>query len=120
MVINNFRLLSLDKLEKDLGQWLFLRRYRLIVLVVVLSGLVTASKLPYLNVFVSSYLIIFISLVIIPFILKIRAKVLIAIGISLFFVVFIYWIFGRADEAEKLTEYIYIILLSGVLKSFLS
>lgn len=111
---------TIKKIERDFAIWIFSRRYNFVFLVLVVAGLFGILLIPYLNLLINWYTIILISLILAPFILNMEYKILISVSILLFVAVFILWVFRQTTEAENLTEYIFILLLSGALRSALS
>lgn len=120
MIFRKFKFEDMEKLEKIFAVWVFRKRHRIVLFVFAVLLLFTAFFIPYLNLFINSFLIFSTALILAPFILDIDSKVFFVIGIILFFLTFVLWSVNQLEEAEILTEYIYIILLSGSLKSLFS
>ncbi|TSC90507.1 MAG: hypothetical protein G01um10145_179 [Microgenomates group bacterium Gr01-1014_5] len=120
MEIKKLKLLDVGKVEKYLARWIYTKRYRLITFSFIILLLLSSFFVPYLNLIVTSYLLIFLAFVLAPFVLDIDAKIFIVTGITLFFLTFIVWSLGQTEEAESIANYVYIILLSGSLKALLS
>lgn len=120
MGIKKFTFANVESVEKRLFQWVSPRRYRLVFLLFVISMVVAADFVPYVNLFLNSYVVVLISVLLVPFVLDLDSKIFFALGTSCFFLVVILWFIGQTEEAETLTEYIFIILLSGSVKVFLS
>ncbi len=120
MEINKLKLPDSEKIERYLARWFYVKRYRLVAFSFVVLLLLSTFFVPYLNLIVTSYFLILIALVLAPFVLDIDPKIFFVTGITLFFLTFIVWSLGRAEEAESIANYIYIILLSGSLKALLS
>lgn len=120
MEIKKLTFLIIKRVKKSLLQWGFSRRRRLIFLLFVISMLVAADFAPYTNLLLNFYLIVLVSLVLTPFILDVDPKVFLAVGIVSFFMIALLWFAGQIEEAEILTEYIFVILLSGSFRAFLS
>ncbi len=105
-----------ENVERSILIWLRVRKYRLSFFIFVVAILFTFSHAPYINLFLNSYLIILISVILAPFILDIDARPFFVIALALFIVTFFMWFFDK-NGAETLGEYIFIILLSGVLRT---
>lgn len=99
--------------------WILTRKYRLVFFGIVVSLLVAVSHAPYINLLFDSYLIILISTILSPFILNIGARPFFIVSLVLFAVTVIVW-FVNWEEAEIITDYIFIILLSGILRELFS
>lgn len=112
--------LNVEKIEKGLAVWVIRKRHRIVLFIFVVSLLITTFFIPYLNLLVNSYVIFSTSLLLAPFILDLDPKLFIITGIFFFFLAFFLWSVNQIEEAETLTEYIYIILLSGSLKALFS
>lgn len=119
-MIKKLKSLDIERYEKNFARWAYASRYRIITLTLVVLILMSTFFMPYLNLVVTSYYIILISLVLAPFILDMEAKVFLVAGLILFCLVFFVWTLGKTEEAESLANYVYIFLLSGSLKALLS
>lgn len=113
----NFNLIKY--IEKVIADWVWLRRYRIPIFILAVILLVVFSKAPYINLFFNTYLIIFMSVILAPIILDIDDKPLFALAIVLFILTLILW-FSDRDGAEAMTNYIYVVLFSGVIKTIFS
>src|SRR3989344_7318295 len=120
MGIRRFSFANIERVEKSLFQWILPRRNRLAFLLFVISILVTADFTPYTNLLLNPYLIVLISLILVPLVLDLDPRIFFVLGIICFFPAMFLWFIGQTEEAEVLTEYIFIILLSGSFKTFLS
>lgn len=121
MKFSKFGFANVERMERDLFRWILPRRYRLVFLLFVISLLVVTKFIPYVNLlFLNPYLIVLVSLILTPFILDVDPKIFFVVGIGCFFLAGLLWFTGQTEEAEVLTEYIFVILLSGSLRAFLS
>lgn len=120
MDFRKIKFASLEGIERKIIHWIILRRHRLMFLVFIVLLLRVTEFIPYINLFFSPYLVVFMSLVLIPHILDLEPKIFFAVGIACFFLAAFLWFTGQVEEAEILTEYIFVILLSGSFKAFLS
>lgn len=118
-VFNKVTLDSAKDIEKTILRGIWIRRYRLPLFILAVLLLIGFSHAPYVNLFLNSYLIIFVSAVLAPFILDIDDRLIFAAAIVLFTLVLVIWFTDR-DSAEAITIYIFIILFSGVVKSLFS
>lgn len=110
---------ELQKQEKAFRQWTYVRKYRIPLFVLLVALLYAFSNAPYMNLFLNAYFIILICVILSPFILKIDARFFILAAISLFLYAFIIW-FTDQDRAEMIGNYIFILLLTGVMKTYFS
>lgn len=115
----NKKLYSLKDFQKQLDKWVYKKRYRLMLLLLVGLTLFAANYIPYINLFSNTYLIILVLLSLTPLILDIDGKIFIGIGLLLFVITFLIWFVGQTEEAEVLANYVFIFFLSGSLKSLL-
>lgn len=120
MDFRKIKFASLDGMERKIIHWIIPRRHRLMFLVFVVLVLRATEFIPYINLFFSPYLVVFMSLVLTPLILDVPPKIFFAVGIACFFLAAFLWFTSQIEEAEVLTEYIFVILLSGSFKAFLS
>mgnify|MGYP001606397428 CR=1 FL=1 len=120
MKFEKFNFTNLEKIEKKLVFWIFRKRHRIVLFIFFLLLLFTAYYIPYLNLFINSYLILSVLLLLALFILDIDSKPFFIIGLTLFFLTFVLWSVNQIEEAETLAEYIYLILLSGSIKALFS
>lgn len=120
MRIKKIKLPDIGKFEERLARWIFSRRYRVVTFSLIILFLFATFFVPYLNLVVSTYFLILIALVFMPFVLDIEAKIFFVTGLLMFFLTFIVWSLGQTEEAEVIANYVYIILLSGSLKALLS
>lgn len=110
----------MEKIEKIIVHWVAPRRYRLILFFLVILMIISTAYIPYINLISNFYLVWLVSLVAMPLILDIDHKIFFAAGTMLFFLTALLWFIGQTEEAEVLTEYIYIILLSGTINALFS
>lgn len=108
-----------ERVEVSILRWVQVRRYRLPFLIFVVGSLMFLSHAPYINLFFGSYLVILTSVVLTPFILDISAKPFFITFVYLFIFTLVAW-FVDKDGAEMIAEYIFIILLSGILRALFS
>ncbi|OGE16948.1 hypothetical protein A3F00_02910 [Candidatus Daviesbacteria bacterium RIFCSPHIGHO2_12_FULL_37_11] len=106
-------------IENNILKWIWIRRYKTPIFILAVLLLILISKAPYINLFFNSYLIIFISAILAPLILDIEYKPLFTFSIILFTLALVLWFYDR-DSAEAITNYIFIILFSGVIKIIFS
>lgn len=113
----NFKIV--EKVEVGILEWVRVRRYKLPLFIFIIGSLMLLSHTPYINLFFSSYLVILTSVVLTPFILDISAKPFFITFVYLFIFTLVAW-FVDNDGAEMIAEYIFIILLSGILRALFS
>lgn len=119
MVFSKFGFTSVEAVERSLFRWVFLKRYRLVFLLFIVSVLVAAGFAPYINLILNPYLVVLIFLIFTPFVLDLDPKIFFVVGIVCFFPAALLWFTGQIEEAEVLVEYVFVILLSGSFKAFL-
>ena len=119
MVFKKINLDSTKDIEEAILRWIWIRRYRMPLFILAVLLLIGFSNAPYVNLFLNSYLIIFVSAILAPFILDIDDRLLFKAVIVLFTVAFIMWFTDR-NSSEAITNYIFIILFSGVVKALFS
>lgn len=95
---------------------IWIRRYRVSPFILAVASLIVFSRIPYVNLFFSYYLIIFISVILAPFILDIDDRLIFLTAIILFTLTLIMWFIDRYS-AEMIANYIFIILFSAVGKA---
>lgn len=110
---------SIKEVEKLILEWIWIRRYRIPLAILAVLVLVAFSNAPYVNLFFNSYLIIFVSAILASFILDISDGLLFKAVMVFLIVAIILWFHDR-DSAETITNYIFIILFSAVLKVLFS
>ena len=118
-VFDKININSAKNIERIILKWIWVQRYRVPLFVLAVLFLIGISLAPYINLFFNSYLIIFMSVILAPFILDIDDRLFFAIAIVLFTLAFIMW-FIDSDSAEAITTYIFIILFSGIVKALFS
>lgn len=107
---------SAKNLERQILRWIWVRRYRMILFILSVLFLIIFSKAPYVNLFFNSYLIMFVSAILAPLILDIDDKPFF-VTIFLFFSILPFvWLTDR-DSSQVLTNYIFILLFSAVIKA---
>lgn len=116
---SNTNFIFVESSGKIVLTWILARKYRLVFFSVVVGFLVALSQAPYANLLFDSYLIILVSTVLSPYILSIDARPFFIVSLALFAVTAIVW-FVNWEEAEIITDYVFIILLSGVLRELFS
>ena len=117
--MNMFRKIDIKDVERNVLGWLEYRKYKLPLFIFTLFMLWILSRAPYINLFFTSYFFILAAVVLAPFILNIDARLFFVSSVVLLLVAFFAWLIDR-DTAEKLAEYIFIILLSGILRTLFS
>ena len=117
--MNMFRKIDIKDVERNVLGWLEYRKYKLPLFIFTLFMLWILSRAPYINLFFTSYFFILTTVVLAPFILNIDARLFFVSSVVLLLVAFFAWLIDR-DTAEKLAEYIFIILLSGILRTMFS
>ena len=89
------------------------------IFVLVVLFFIFVKYIPYLNLLLSyTYLTKLLLIVLAPIVLKIEAKVMFILAIAIFFLVFLLWVLGRIEESEILTEYVFIFIFAGSIRSF--
>lgn len=114
-----FRKINIEEIESGVLEWLEHRKYRLLLFVFMGAMLWVLAGLPYINLFFNLYLVIFIAVVLAAFVLDINARLFFIVAPALLVVAFLAW-FVDKDIAARLVEYIFIILLSGILRTLFS
>lgn len=120
--MNVFKKVNLDSakdIEETILRWVWVRRYRVPLFILAVLFLIGFSHMSYVNLFFNSYLIIFVSVILAPFILDIDDRPLFKAAIVLFTLVLIMWFTDR-DSAEATVNYIFIFLFSAVVKVLFS
>lgn len=113
----NFRIV--EKVEVTILKWIQVQRYKLPFFIFIVGSLILLSHAPYINLFFNSYLVILASVVLASFVLDIDAKPFFTASMYLFIFTLVAWFIDR-DNAEMIAEYIFIILLSGMLQTLFS
>lgn len=113
----NYRIV--EKVEIVILKWIQVRRHKLPFFIFIVGLLILLSHAPYINLFFSSYLVILASVVLVPFVLDIDTKPFFVISICLFILTLVAW-FADRDGAETIAEYIFVTLLSGILRALFS
>lgn len=116
----NFIKLQFMKLEKNVFLWIVTKWHRILIYSFVVLMLFILHQSSYINLFFNSYLFILTSVAVAPFVLKIDNKLFFWVGIALFAPVLFLWLIGQTENAQSWSEYIFVILLSGSLRIFLS
>lgn len=103
------------RVEKVVLGWIWIRRYRIALFIILVLLLIAISKAPYINLFFSEYLILFFATILAPFILDINEKPLFILGLFLLILTIILWIIDD-DTGGFIINYLFIILFSGIFK----
>lgn len=119
MKLEKFDMILIQKIENSFWQWIWQRRYRIPLFFLLVLLIILFSNAPYVNLLFSYFFIIFISLLITPFVLDIDAKYFFILSMIFFVIAFIVW-FSDREFAEVIGNYIFIVLFSGVLKAYFS
>lgn len=109
----------IKRIERSIFMWAQVRRYRITLFIFVVLLLILLSRAPYTNLFFNSYFVILVGAVLAPFILDIDARPFLVTSMILFVLMFIVWFFDR-DNAEAIANYIFILLLSWILRTLFS
>lgn len=86
------------------------------LLIVLAIGLKLLSVAPYFNLFLNNHFVIFLVIFFSVLSLQINAFRLILFTLLLFIPVLGFLILGRFEEAELISDYIYVLLLSSTIK----
>ena len=108
----------MEKIEKYTLGWIIAKRHRIFSLILITTAILISSQLPYINLFVSEYILIMTLVIITPIVLDLNFKILIGTGILLFLPTAFLRFIGQTEAAEALADYIFILLLSGTIKAF--
>ena len=92
------------------------KRFKIFYLVVIFLILLALSYLSYLNLLFSQFVIYSLVFVIASFTLRIGGKFCLMLAIFLYCYALTLSIYGKADNAEKLGNFIFVILLVSVIK----
>lgn len=111
---------NFNKLQQVFLDWISVHKQALMVLALLFLTLKLVASAPYLNLVLDDYFVFATTIFLAIFFINIKLSKLIIIIIILFIISFIFWSLGRFEEAETVTNYIYPILLSGVLKKIIN
>ena len=123
--MNNFKKINFSQItdltESAILKWVRIRRYRLLLFIIVVTLLLIFSNAPYINLFLNSYLIILISIALAPLVLNLSARLFFLTALILILPALLLSISPhQEEEAGVIGEYIFILLFSGVVKTFFS
>lgn len=110
---------SVRNIERIILKWIWIRRYRVPLFILVVVLLLGFSHAPYVNLFFNAYLIFFVSAILAPFILDIDDRPIFATATLFLIIASMVW-FSDRDVAEMMVNYVFIILFSGVTKALFS
>lgn len=109
-----------DNLGVIAGSWIDIRKYRLILFSLVAIILLVFSYTPYTNLLINLTLVIFLSVLMAPFMLDLDEKLYFGVIIFLLFLVLFLYVTNQREEAELVSQLIYILFLSGSLRAIFS
>lgn len=119
MIVAKLRKIHIEEVEQGVLEWLGRRKYRIPLFVFIVLMIWFISRAPYFNLFFNLYLVVFVSIVLSAFVLDINARLFFAVVPIIFLGALFLW-FIEKDIAERLGEYAFIILLSGILRTLFS
>lgn len=111
---------KLENIEKAFFNWLVFNRHKIIFLFFVTIVIIFISLLPYINLVIPKELIPVIIFIAAIFILDLNIEKIIKLGLFIFIIALFFYLIDRLETAEILANYIYLILLTAVIRSIFS
>ncbi len=111
---------KIENWEKAFFDWLVLSRYKIVFLLLVSIIIIFVSFLPYINLIIAKELVPIVIFIAAIFILGLDEEKIIKFGLLIFVVTLFFYLIDRLETAEILANYIYLILLTAVIKSIFS
>ena len=107
----------IDSVESSILEWIRVRKHRLPLFILVVTMLFAFSHAPYINLFLNSYSIIFLSIVLSPLILEINAELFFAGALFLIIPALLLSLgeFNK-EEAEIIGNFIFTLLSAGLMR----
>lgn len=119
-LIRKISSLSIQKMELFFISWLLERRYRLLsVLLIYMIGHIV-GRLPYFNLFLTSEIVVTITIVLSLLIFRVSAKGIIKVGILLIIIAALLQLVNKREIVESIGNVSYVLFFAGVIKSILS
>lgn len=116
MIKNERVYFSLLEFEKKLFHWLIWERHKIILIIFIALLMWGLSYLPYVNLFVSSSLVIFVVIVMSLVLFKVYPDWIIILALLLFLPALLSVLLGDQEAAESIGGYIYGIFFVAVVK----
>lgn len=110
-----------NSFEKNINKvtlWLLLNKFRIVFLVIISLFIVLISFLPYVNLFLTKNLMIFIIVVFLFVIFKVSWRNMICVIFLLFFFTFVLTLLAKNEVASLIADYIYGFLAVALIKYF--
>ncbi len=115
-----FKFSTIENLERRIIKWLYIKRYRVLTLSLVILLVILLNFLPYISLFFNMYFAILVITFLTPIILDLNIRPFIFLGLLLILLSYFFWIFYQTDDAETLAEYAFIFFLAGSFKAMIS
>jgi len=109
----------LYKLEKRFFDWILINKYAVFSLMVVSMGSFAMLYVPYVNLFVSRGLVVFVIVFSVLLFFDINSKTLIKTSITLVIISALLYVLKRYENAEDLFDYVYLLFTVISLKLML-
>jgi hypothetical protein len=114
-----FRFSTIEILERKIISWLYIKRYRVLTLSIIIFLVILLNFLPYVSLFFNIYFATLIIIFLSPIVLDLNIKPFIVFGLLLIVLSYIFWIFSQS-EADLFAEYAFIFFLAGSFKAMIS
>ena len=109
----------LVKSESGVLKWIVRSRYKIYTLLVLGFSLIMISRLPYLNLFITKQLLIFLVLTLTLVVFRISTRKIILLALAFLVIAIPFFLLKRFEVAESIGNFAYGILFLGVLKFIL-
>ena len=109
----------LVKSESGVLRWIVRSRYKIYTLLVLGFSLIMISRLPYLNLFITKQLLIFLVLTLTLIVFRISARKVIFLVLVFLSIAIPFFLLKRFEVAESIGNFAYGVLFLGVLKFIL-
>ena len=109
----------LVKNESGVLKWVVRSRYKIYTLLVLGFSLIMISRLPYLNLFITKQLLIFLMLTLALVVFRISAMKVNLLALVFLVIAIPFFLLKRFEVAESIGNFAYGILFLGVLKFIL-
>ena len=109
----------LMKSESAVLRWIVRSRYKIYTLLVLGFSLIMISRLPYLNLFITKQLLIFLMLTLALVVFRISAMKVNLLALVFLVIAIPFFLLKRFEVAESIGNFAYGVLFLGVLKFIL-
>jgi len=109
----------LVKSESGVLRWIVRSRYKIYTLLVLGFSLIMISRLPYLNLFITKQLLIFLVLTLTLVVFRISTRKIILLALAFLVIAIPFFLLKRFEVAESIGNFAYGVLFLGVLKFIL-